>query len=390
MPVPDALQNRRLFLKFLAASPLLSAQQLSTVIADPKEALNVMDFEAACRQVLPPAHFGYMATGVDDDLTLKANRDGFSKIRLRPRRLIDIRKADLSTEIFGTTWDSPIVIAPIGNQKAFHPEGELPVARAAKAKKSLQILSTATNTSVEDVTAAVGRPVWYQLYPTSRWETTEKLVRRAEAAGCPVLAITVDTQAGRHTETLDRSKRLDSRKCETCHGTKLEDFFRRKPMFTGMDMVGVTTSNPGLTWEHVRRIKAMTRMKVLIKGIETHEDAKLCVENGLDGIIVSNHGGRAEESGRGTIECLPEVVEAAAGRVPVMIDGGFRRGTDIFKALALGARAVCIGRPYIWGLSAFGQPGVERVLDILRLELELVMKQCGTKSIAEITRSAVT
>ncbi|MEP6537235.1 MAG: alpha-hydroxy acid oxidase [Bryobacteraceae bacterium] len=381
---------RREFLQFLAASPLFAAQQSFTAIADPAEAINVMDFEAAARLALPPAHFGYMATGVDDDLTLKANRDGFGKIQLRPRRLVDIRRVDLSIELFGTAWETPIILAPIGNQKAFHAEGELPVARAGRAKRTLQILSTATNTSVEEVTEAAGRPVWYQLYPTSRWEITEKLVRRAEAAGCPVLALTVDTQAGRHTETADRFKKLDSRKCVTCHGTKPEDFFRRKPMFTGMDMAGVTTANPGLTWEHVRRLKAMTRMKVLLKGVETREDAKLCVEHGLDGIIVSNHGGRAEESGRGTIECLPEVLDGAASRIPVLIDGGFRRGTDIFKALALGARAVCIGRPYIWGLSAFGQPGVERVLDILRVELELVMKQCGTRSIAEIKRSAVT
>jgi len=166
--------------------------------------------------------------------------------------------------------------------------------------------------------------------------------------------------------------------------------FQRKPMFTGLDMAGVTTTNPALTWEHVRKIKKLTKMKLLIKGIEVGEDAKLCVENGVDGIIVSNHGGRAEESGRGTIECLPEVLEGAGGRIPVLIDGGFRRGTDIFKALALGARAVCIGRPHIWGLAAFGQPGVEKVLDILRIELELVMKQCGTKSIAEINRRMVT
>jgi 4-hydroxymandelate oxidase len=386
----ELLGNRRKFLQFLAASPLLAADQTPPVIGDPKEALNVMDFEAAARQALPPAHFGYMATGVDDDATLRANREGFGRIKLRPRRLVDVRRTDMSTELFGAKWDTPIVIAPVGNQKAFHPEAELAVARAAKAKRHLQILSTAANTSVEDVAATIGGPIWYQLYPTSRWEITEKLVHRAEAAGCPVLVLTIDTQAGRHTETADRFKRLDSRKCVDCHGTKPADFYRRKPMFTGLDMTGVTTANPALTWEHVRRLKGLSHMKLLIKGIETREDAKLCVENGVDGIIVSNHGGRAEESGRGSIDCLPEVVEAAAGRIPVLVDGGVRRGTDIFKALALGASAVCIGRPYIWGLSAFGQPGVERVLDILRVELELVMKQCGTRSIAEITRAFVT
>jgi 4-hydroxymandelate oxidase len=228
------------------------------------------------------------------------------------------------------------------------------------------------------------------LYPTQSWQVTERLVRRAEAAGSPVLVLTVDTQAGRRTETFERLKRADLRNCVACHGSKPEDFFRRKPMFDGIDAVGVSIGNPAMTWEHVRRLKAMTRMKLLIKGIETREDAQLCLESGVDGVIVSNHGGRAEESGRGTIECLPEVLDGAAGRIPVLIDGGFRRGTDIFKALALGARAVCVGRPYLWGLAAFGQPGVERVLELLHAELELLMKQCGTRSIAAITRASVT
>jgi 4-hydroxymandelate oxidase len=382
--------NRRGFLAALAAGPAMLAQQSGDVITDPARALNVMDFEAAARQVLPPAHFGYMATGVDDDATLRANREGFSRIYLRPRRLVDIRTADLRTEIFGTVWDTPIALAPVGNQKAFHAEGERPVAGAAREKRALQILSTMSNTSVEDISKVRGGPVWYQLYTTSRWDITEKLVRRAEAAGCPAVCLTVDTQAGRRIETFERAKRLDKRDCVACHGTTREAFYRRKAMFKGIDMSGdITPHDPGLTWEHVRRIKKLSGMKLLIKGIETSEDAKLCVENGVDGVVVSNHGGRAGESGRGTIDCLPEVVEAAGGRIPVLVDGGFRRGTDIFKALALGARAVCVGRPYIWGLAAFGQPGVERVLDLLRIELELAMKQCGTRSIREITRGSV-
>jgi 4-hydroxymandelate oxidase len=389
--MPDIHESRRRFLKFIAASPALMAQQahdFADLIADAKDAINVMDFEPVARKVLPPAHWGYLATGVNDDETLRANRAGFGKIQLRPRRLIDITKADLRVELFGHEYPTPIVFAPIGNQKAFYAEGEMPVARAARSRKALQILSTAANTSVEQITETVGHPIWYQLYPTQRWEVTAKLVKRAEAAGCPALALTVDTQAGRRTETFERFKKLDSRQCVACHGTTREDFYRRKPMFDGIDVKGLGTSNPAQTWEHVKRLKDLTSMKLLIKGIETREDAQLCAENGVDGIIVSNHGGRAEESGRGTIECLPEVVEGA-GRIPVLIDGGFRRGTDIFKALALGAKAVCIGRPYIWGLAAFGQSGVERVLDLLTAELELIMKQCGTRSIREIGRSAV-
>jgi 4-hydroxymandelate oxidase len=165
-------QNRRKFLSYLASSPLLFGQQTDDVIADVNQALNVFDFEAAARKSLPAAHFGYMATGVDDDLTLKANRDGFSRIYLRPRRLIDITRVDMKAQIFGTTWDSPIGLAPVGNAKAFHPEGELPTTRAAKATKTLQILSTATNSSFEDVAQILGRPPWYQLYVTSRFDFT--------------------------------------------------------------------------------------------------------------------------------------------------------------------------------------------------------------------------
>ena len=384
--------NRRRFLQFLAGSPLFAqawAQESDDVLADPKDALNVMDFEAAAHKALPPAHWGYMATGVDDDATLKANREAFRHIQLRPRRLVDVRRADLSTELFGTTWDTPIIVCPVGSQKMFHADGEVATARAAKAKRTVQILSTVTTTPVEQVAQELGRPPWYQLYPTSSWEVTEKLVKRAEAAGCPVLVLTVDLPAGRNTETATRFRRKDTRNCVTCHGNAGPGALSRRPMFQGIETTGLTVYGPGLTWESVRKLKALTPMKVMLKGIETREDAQLCRENGVDGIIVSNHGGRAEESGRATIDCLPEVVDGAGGRVPVIVDGGFRRGTDIFKALALGARAIGIGRPYIWGLSAFGQPGVERVLDILRTELTLVMRQCGTRSIAEITRSHI-
>lgn len=378
--------NRRRFLQWLAAGPLLA--QDTAPVTSSANAINVFDFEPLARKALPPAHFGYMATGVDDDATLRANRTGFDRFYLRPRRLIDISAADLRTNIFGAIWDMPIGLAPIGNQKAFHPQGEVPVARAAKAQRAMMMLSTATTTSVEDVANELGRPPWYQLYTTSRWDYTERLMRRAEQAGCPVIAVTVDTIAGRHTETFERFKLQDKRDCKVCHGARPEDFYRRKPMFEGLDTVGLKNANTSLNWEHIGKLRKLTSVKLLIKGIETREDAVLCREHGLDGLIVSNHGGRAEESGRGTIECLPEVVEGAAG-LPVFIDGGFRRGTDIFKALALGAKAVFVGRPYIWGSAAFGQAGVERVIEILRVELELVMKQCGVTSIARIGPSAV-
>jgi 4-hydroxymandelate oxidase len=385
------MHDRRRFLAYLASSPLLAGQDLTSyVIADPKEAINVLDFEAAAKKVLPPAHFGYMATGVEDDVSLRANREGFQRFYLRPRRLVDIsRNVDLRTEVFGTAWETPIGLAPIGNTMAFHAEGELPVARAARVKNINQIISTNANTAIEKIAETRGSPVWFQLYCPPNWSIAEKLVKRAEAAGCPALALTVDTQAGRRTETFERYKRFDKRDCVVCHGTTREHFYVRKPMFRDINMKGVSTQDPAMTWQLIGKLRKLTSMKVLVQGIEVGEDAKLCIDSGADGLIVSNHGGRAGDTGRGTIECLPEVIEAVGGKVPVFIDGGFRRGSDVFKALALGAKAVFIGRPYIWGLAAFGQPGVERVLDLLRLELELVMKQCGTRSVAEITRAYV-
>ena len=385
--------SRRGFLRFLASSPLLAYPGLgfaqeSNPITAPKDAINVFDFHEVAKKTLPVAHYGYLATGTDDDGTVRANRQGFDKFQFRARRLIDVSNIDTSIELMGTKWDTPIIIAPTGSQKAFHPEGEIAVARAARAKGHLQILSTVTTSSVEEVAEARGAPIWYQLYPTSEWSITKRLVGRAEGAGCPVVALTVDLQGDSNRETAERFKRLDERQCDICHAEG--GYYDRKPMFDGVDHSLIKQPSPRtMTWDYVKKLQDTTTMKVYIKGIVTGEDASLCVDHGIDGIVVSNHGGRAEASNRSTIECLPEITDAVKGRIPVIIDGGFRRGTDIFKALALGADAIAIGRPYLWGLSAFGQPGVEAVLDIMRAELEMVMRQAGTTSIDKITRDYV-
>ncbi|HET9942329.1 MAG TPA: alpha-hydroxy acid oxidase, partial [Terriglobia bacterium] len=357
--------SRRAFLRFLAASPLLGVQLPNGfVISSPEQAINVLDFEAAARKALPPAHWGYLATGVDDDATLKANLEGFSHYQLRPRRLVDTTRIDMSVDLFGTKWETPVVLAPSGT--LFHSEGPLPVARAAQKQRTLQVLGgfQERNQAIEKVMDARGGPVWYQLYASQDWATTEQTVKRIERAGCPVLVWTVDILGGRNLETVQRFRRLDTRQCMSCHTTDPQV------------QPGLARENT-LTWETLRRLKNMTTMKILVKGIETSEDAELCVRYGADGVIVSNHGGRATESGRATIDSLPDVVRAVRGRIPVLVDGGFRRGTDVFKALALGARAVCIGRPYMWGVAAFGQPGVEAVLAIMRREFQLVMAECG-------------
>jgi len=399
-----SVASRRRLLQFLAASPFIAQnalaealrssdpmewapRDLDKLITEPKQALDVFDFEPVMKKNVPPAHFGYMATGVDDEVTLRANRDGFRKIELRPRRLVDVSKIDMGADILGTTYDSPIVIAPTGSNRAFHPDGEIAVARAAKTGNHLQILSTVATTSIEDAIAERGAPVWFQLYTTQRWEIGEALVKRALAAGAPAIAVTLDVRSPAKWETFVRLRRTDTRECGSCHG--FNDYLSRKPNFTGIELAGVgTTAVTNLTWDRIKRLRDMVKVKLVLKGILTPEDAKLATEAGIDGIVVSNHGGRVEDGVSATIDVLPDIV-AAAGGMPVLIDSGFRRGSDIVKALALGAQAVCIGRPYIWGLGAFGQPGVERVLEILRFETRNAMQQLGAPSLKDLTPAMV-
>jgi len=402
----QSAESRRQFLRFLASTPVFAgtglipyfagalarAQEMpADLIRAAEEALNVFAFEPVAKDRMLPVHYGYTASGTDDEETLRANREGFQKFRLRVRRLIDIRNVDTSTEIFGQRLDNPIMLAPVGGQGKYHFEGEVASARAARAGGHTQILSTATSQTVEDVTAARGAPIWFQLYPSNYWHVAEALAKRAEQAGCPVVAVTVDRAAPRNMETLERYRRADATDCESCHtfGPPAERL-RDRAMYRGIDLDGIESLQAsGLTWDFVGRLKSATSMRVMLKGIVTAEDAALCLQYGVDGIIVSNHGGRSEASGRSTIESLPEILATVNGRIPVIVDGGFRRGSDIFKALALGADAVCIGRPYVWGLGSFGQAGVERVLEILRTEFERVMKECGVTSVAQINRSYI-
>jgi 4-hydroxymandelate oxidase len=416
MPTESAsLASRRKFLQFVAASTALTcadarafAETLlpkarrpdpliwapldaDNLIADPKDAINVFDFEPVMRQKVPPAYFGYMASGIDDEVTLRANREGFLKFQLRPRRLVDVSKVDMSANILGEKYSSPIIIAPTGGHKAYHVDGEAGVARAAKGGDHLMILSTQTSTAVEDVVKARGRPVWMQLYATNKFEVAAHHIKRAENAGCTGLAVTVDRSGGRNQETLFRLQRTDARDCNSCHdNTNVMTAQRDKPMYEGVDLSGLRNiQSSAMTWDYLKRLRDLTRMKMVIKGLLAWEDAKLAADNGYDAIIVSNHGARSEDSGRSTIDALPEIVEAVNGRMPILIDSGFRRGTDICKALCMGATGVAIGRPYLWALGAFGQAGVERALKLLRLELLGIMQQVDAPSIRHLTPAMV-
>jgi 4-hydroxymandelate oxidase len=392
--------SRRNFLRLLASSPLLASLDLSTlfaqgnapsdVIASVSEALNVLDFEAVAKAKLPPWHYAWMSNGGEDGGTIRANREGFDHYGIRPRRLIDVSKVDTSVSLFGKTWETPIFLCPVSGHKLYNPQGELATARAAKAKKHLQVLSTMTTTPVEEVNAARGEPVWFQLYSRPEWSQTRELVKRVDAAGCPALVFTVDLLGGRNTEMFDRVRLRNQQVCSSCHkGNPVTDVSNRP-------MVNALTSSPGTppeigtpTWDYIKRLKDATGMKLLVKGIVTREDAELAMMHGVDGVFVSNHGGRADNTLRATIDCVAEVVAGVKGRAPVIVDSGFRRGGDIFKALALGATAVGVGRPYIWGLTGFGQEGVETVLDILRRELQLTMRQSGVTSVKGITRNHI-
>jgi isopentenyl diphosphate isomerase/L-lactate dehydrogenase-like FMN-dependent dehydrogenase len=374
----------------LAVAPRWSWPEGAAVSGVIDQPLNVMDYEALARAALPPAHFAYIATGTDDDLTVVRNHEAFSGIEIRSRRFVDVSKTDLSVSLLGVKHPSPIYLSALGSQRAFNPEGEIATARAAASRSALIMLSNAGSTSAEDVIRARGAPIWMQLYATDDWEVTRGVVKRAERAGCTAIVLTVDYMEGRNSETLIRGMRNDTRVCTACHVNNEHDPVKKAPMYAGLDVSRVQELSPSnITWDYLKRLREIVSVKLLVKGIVTGEDAALCVSHGVDGVIISNHGGRDEETLRSTIECLPEVSAAVAGRIPVLLDGGVRRGTDVFKALALGATAVGIGRPQAWGLAAAGQQGVEAILDIYNRELRQIMRQAGTPSLKDITRDRV-
>jgi isopentenyl diphosphate isomerase/L-lactate dehydrogenase-like FMN-dependent dehydrogenase len=321
---------------------------------------------------MEPAAWDYYQSGVDDEVTLRANRSAFERIRLRPRVLVDVNTCDMRTTLLGTTVSMPILIAPTGFHCLAHPEGECVTAQAAGNVDTLMIASSSATRSLEDIARAARGPLWFQLYFYGR-KNAGSLVQRAEVAGYRALVITVDAPRwGRKERAMRSSFSLPSHLVEA--------------NFSGEEDVDEYAA---ITWEGLDWLRSLTALPIILKGILTAEDAVLAIEHGVDGIVVSNHGGRQLDSVPASIEALPEVVEAAGGRCEIYLDGGIRRGTDILKALALGARAVLIGRPILWGLAANGLEGVSHVLELLRAELELAMALAGRPTLASIDRSLV-
>ncbi|MGQ0732263.1 MAG: alpha-hydroxy acid oxidase [Acidobacteriota bacterium] len=357
----------------------LSGQLVETV----REAINVWDFERVAHANTLPEHWNYIHMGVDDFETRLANREGFQRLLLRPRRLgPDAAKPDISVQLFGRRWTTPLFLCPVAALEAYHTEGESGAGRAARKHGILQMQSHQSSQSYEAIAEARGEPPWFQLYANQDWDINKRTLANVAAAGCPVLVWTIDLLGGSNRELTRRSlgsQGFNRPLCQSCHNHRTG---YQRPMHRGV--AGPPGPRPPFTWEYVKRLKDESKMRIVLKGIVTREEAELSVEHGADGVFVSNHGGRAENSLRSTIECLPEVVAGVKGRVPVFIDSGVRRGSDIFKALALGADAVGIGRPYVWGLGAFGEEGVERTIELLLEEFRMVMRQTRTTTIGQI------
>jgi 4-hydroxymandelate oxidase len=363
-------------------------QLTGTMVTSPAEAQNVWDFEKVAHENNLAQHWDYLHMGVDDYETRVANREGFNRLAFRPRRLSGAPPAQLDTsvEILGERFDTPLFLCPVAALMAYHTEGEMGAGRAAQRRNTLQIQSNQSSQSYEEIAEARGAPHWMQIYTSPDWARNQRLIDRVSAAGCPTLVWTVDLLGGSNRELYRRTlvgQGTTNALCQNCHNHQPG---YQRPM-NRLD--GPAGQRYAYDWDWIDRLKDASDMKLAVKGIVTGEEAEIAIERGVDVIYVSNHGGRAENSLWATIDCLPEVVAAVRGRVPVIVDSGVRRGGDVYKALALGADMVGIGRPYVWGLGAFGEDGVDRVIQLLMDELSIVMRQTRTNSLSEITSDFV-
>ena len=351
---------------------------------------NVSDFEAIARARMEPSAFDYFAGAAGDERTLAENRSAFTRITFRPRVLVDVTTVSTRTNVLGTDLSFPVLLAPTALNRLGHPDGEIAVARAAAGAGTAMVLSTTASSTIEEVAAAATGPRWFQLYVYKDREVTRSLVSRAEVSGYKALVLTVDMPrmgrrerdvrnhfvlpAGVTMKNLERAGRADAGSWGA--ESSFAEYWRN-------------LLDPSLTWDAIGWLRSLTSLPILIKGVLAADDAARAVEAGASGIVVSNHGGRQLDGAIATIDALPAVADRVQGRVPILLDGGIRRGTDVLKALAIGARAVLIGRPYLWGLAAAGETGVTQVLEMLRAEFELAMALAGCPSLDSITPALV-
>jgi 4-hydroxymandelate oxidase len=382
-PAALAVTRRRAlhaFAGFVAGSPLLRAQ------ADPvryrdrvpgfAELFTTFDFEAVAYARLPRPAYDYMAQSSDSSFTLRRNREAFDWVELVPGPAAGVQKPVTATKVLGTEMAFPLMVSPTAGHSQFHPDGETATRKgSAAASKTPMIVSNNASLPIDKIGAAADSPFWFQLYPKQELDDNRRVLDAAQAAGCRAVVVTVDQQAP-YYEISEHDQNLS--------GIAVRRPARRTP---ASNPYRVPDYRLWYEWSFFEKIRPLVKVPLLAKGILTAEDARLCLEHGLDGLYVSNHGGRSLDYGPSTLEVLPEIVDAVQGRVPVLLDSGIRRGADILKALALGATAVCVGRVPIWGLGAFGAAGVTKVLEILQAELVQAMVAVGRSDIASLNRS---
>jgi isopentenyl diphosphate isomerase/L-lactate dehydrogenase-like FMN-dependent dehydrogenase len=375
---------------FLAASPLLKSQQDPfrdhSRVPGIDELLTTFDFEAVAFAKLPSQTYHYTSHGTESEYTLRRNREAFDWVDLVPRAVADVSSIDASTELLGVRMKFPLLIAPSSGHGALHPEGEVATHRGSSAaSETPMILSYGASVRGDEVLQAGSGPMWSQLYGREKFEENLPLVEGAQASGYKAIVLTVD-QTAAYYERVQHMQHLSGR---GNRGGRPSRGRRGAEQSEPASPYQIRYDRLWYNWPFIEKIRPHIQVPFLAKGIVTPEDARLCVESGLDGIIVSNHGGRSMDYGSSTLEVLPEIVDAVAGRIPVLIDSGFRRGSDVLKALALGAKAVCVGRVPRWGLASFGDAGVQRVLEIMQAELLLAMAHTGRPNLASIDRTLV-
>jgi 4-hydroxymandelate oxidase len=377
---------------FLAGSPLIRAQQDPfrdhSRVPAMSELNTIFDFEPVAYAKIPRDAYDYMALGVDGEFTLRRNRQAFDWVELVPRGVADARTIKTATEVLGTKMAYPIVVCPTASQAQLHPSGEMGMHEGATAASGTpMIISINASFPVEKIAAAAKGPVWFQLYARQTMDENREVLERAQTAGCAAVCVTCDEVIGSYRERTLHDRHMYDTGAPA--GARTAAIRARPVQPSGNRKYGVGPGQPWLDWKMMDDIRSFLKVPLLAKGIVTAEDARDCVEHGLSGIIVSNHGGRSLDYGPATLEALAEVVDAVQGRIPVMIDGGFRRGTDVLKALALGAKAVGLGRAARWGLAAYGPAGAQRVLEIMQGELVMAMAATGRPSLDSIDRSLV-
>ena len=359
-------------------------------MSDKIDAINLWELEVRARALLSPMAHDYYASGANDEITLRENRAAYERIALLPRMLVDVSVRDLSTTVLGEPVSMPILIAPLALQGLAHPDAENVTIKAGSAAKTLTALATLSTTSIEEAMAAATGPVWFQLYVFRDRALTALLVRRAEAAGCKAVVLTVDVPllGKRERDARNRLTLPDHLSLKNLLPAGL-DKLPKEAADLGLAAYIASLFDPALIWKDIEWLVRLTRLPVLVKGVLRADDALRAVSHGASGIIVSNHGARQLDTTPATISILPEIVDAVAGAVELYVDGGIRRGTDVLKAIAYGARAVLVGRPILWGLTVGGEAGVKYVLEMLRNEFDLAMGLAGCPDLSAINRDLV-